>query len=139
MKFNNVVLSVLILINYGCDLKEKVDEAIIDVSGKVTDEGQPVEAALVLLVEGTDVSEGLSLANGSVTNNNGRYIILNVSPGDYYVLAVDDHNDNLQFDADTDRLGFHGTNPSAYDFIPDKITVSDQDVEDVDIVDLYSL
>jgi len=137
MKFTHIVLCAMISINFGCDLVEKVDEAIIDVSGKVTDEGQAVAGAIVLLIESADVSEGLGLANGSITDSNGRYVILNVDAGDYYVLAVEDRNSNVEFDADTDRLGFYGVNQGTLDFIPDKITVSDQDIEDIDIVDLY--
>ncbi|MCH7732819.1 MAG: hypothetical protein IIB44_09955 [Candidatus Marinimicrobia bacterium] len=139
MKLKHFVLTVVILINSGCDLKKQVDEAIIDISGKVTDEGQPVKGALVLLVESADVSEGFSLANGSITSSNGNYIILDVDEGDYYILAVDDVNSNLQFDADTDRIGFYGVDPSTNDITPDQITISDQDIEDIDIVDLYSL
>ncbi|MCG2715445.1 MAG: carboxypeptidase-like regulatory domain-containing protein [Candidatus Marinimicrobia bacterium] len=139
MKFTHIVLCAMILINFECDLVEKVDEAIIDVSGKVTDEGQVVEGAIVLLIESADVSEGLGLANGSITDSNGRYVILNVDAGDYYVLAVEDRNDNFEFDADADRLGFYGVNPGTLDITPDRITVSDLDIEDIDIVDLYSL
>ncbi len=47
MKFTHIILCAMILINFGCDL---VDEAIIDVSGKVTDEGQAVAGAIVFYI-----------------------------------------------------------------------------------------
>lgn len=132
-------LVIWILSVFSCDLQEQLEEAIIEVSGKVTDDGEAVKGALVLLVESKDVSEGLSLVNGSVTGSKGRYLILDVDPGKYYVLAVDDTNGNMEFDADTDRLGFYGVDPDANDFEPNRITVQDEDVENINIVDLYSL
>jgi hypothetical protein len=127
-----VFLLVVILVPVGCDL-------IVEISGKVSDEGQPVEGAIVLLMESTNVADGLNLANGSITDNRGNYIILNVDPGSYYILAVKDQNNNLEFDADTDQLGFYGVNPGASDLTPDKIKVSEDDLENIDITDLYSL
>lgn len=132
-------LIILILCIFSCDLKEQVEEAIIEVSGKVTDNGEAVKGALVLLVESKDVSEGLSLANGSITGSEGRYRIYDVDPGKYYVLAVDDSNGNWEFDSDSDKLGFYGVDPDANDFEPNRITVQDEDVENINIVDLYSL
>ncbi len=135
-------VTILLILSFGlmsCDLEEKIDEAIIDVSGKVTHDGSAVSGAVVLLVEGTDVSDGLSLANGSITDNSGKFTILDVQEGVYYLLAIDDTNGNLEFDEDTDRLGFHGINPEGLDLDPDPITVSDSDVENVDVTSLYSL
>jgi len=129
-------LLIVLLVSVGCDLAEKV---IVDISGKVSDEGEAIEGAIVLLVESPNITEGLNLANGSITNNRGKYIILNVDPGSYYVLAVKDQNNNLEFDADTDQLGFYGVDPGDSDLIPDKIKVAEEDLEDIDITDLYSL
>lgn len=139
MKFTPVILVVLLSIFLGCELLEEAEKAVIDISGRVTDEDQAVSGALVLLLEGTQVTDGLSLANGSITDSNGDYIILNVKAGEYYILAVDDRNGNMEFDAATDRLGFYGVDQNAQDIIPQKVVVSDQDIEDIDIVDLYSL
>ena len=123
----------------ACDLSETVDEAIVTVSGNISDDGQPVSGALVLLVDSPDSTDGISLSNGSITGSNGDYTILGVKPGTYYVMAVDDANDNLQFDIATDRLGFYGINPGANDPNPDAIVVTDDDRENIDIKYLYSL
>jgi hypothetical protein len=122
----------------GCNLLDAADEAIVDVSGKVSDEGTSIEGAIVLLVESANIADGLNLANGSVTDNRGNYTILKVDPGDYYVVAIDDDNNNLEFDADTDRLGFYGVNLNTNDLEPVKISVDEDDLEDIDITDLYS-
>ncbi|MBN2601076.1 MAG: carboxypeptidase regulatory-like domain-containing protein [Candidatus Marinimicrobia bacterium] len=136
MKDYPIFFSVLVLLVFSCDL---LDEKIIDISGKITDEGYAVSGAIILLVESTDISDGLNLSNGSISLANGKYTILNVDPGDYYVLAIDDKNSNQQFDADTDQLGFYGINPDDQDFLPNKISVADKDLENINIVDLYSL
>jgi len=126
----------LILLVFSCDL---LDKQIIDISGKITDEGSAVSGAIVLLVESANISDGLNLSNGSISMSNGKYSILDVDPGDYYVVAIDDKNNNMQFDADTDQLGFYGVNPDDLDFLPNKISVVDKDLENINIVDLYSL
>lgn len=112
----------------ACNLEEKVDEAIVTVSGNVSDDGQPLSGALVMLVESPDSSDGISLANGSITGSSGNYTILNVDPGNYYVMAVDDANDNLKFDVMYDRLGFFGIDPAVNDPEPDAIVVTDDDL-----------
>jgi len=111
----------------------------VDISGKVSDEGQAVEGAIVLLMESANVTDGLNLSNGSISDNRGNYLILKVDPGSYYVLAVKDQNNNLEFDADTDQLGFYGVDLSSSDLTPNKIKVSDKDLENINITDLYSL
>lgn len=138
MRTTRVFLSILFLLVFSCDLKDDLEDLVITVSGKVTDDGEPVVGALVLLVESKDISEGLSLSNGMVTDNSGRYTIIDVDNGKYYVVAVDDVNENAQFDADTDQLGFYGIDPDNNDYEPNRITVSDEDVKNVDIVYLYS-
>lgn len=123
----------------ACNLGEKLDEAIITVSGNVSDDGEPLSGALVMLVVSPDSSDGISLANGSITGSTGNYTILNVDPGTYYVMAVDDANDNFEFDVATDNLGFFGIDPAGNDLIPDTIVVTDDDLENIDIEYLYSL
>ena len=54
-------------------------------------------------------------------------------------MAIEDNNGNLTFDPDTDSLGFHGVDPSNLDLEPDKVTVTDEDVEDINIIYLVSL
>lgn len=139
MKKVGLIIFAVLFAYSSCNLLDSVDKKILDVSGKVSENGAAVGGAIVLLVESTDISEGLSLANGSITDNAGNYIILDVDPGDYYVLAIDDQNDNAQFDSGTDKIGFHGVNPATQDLTPDRITVAKDDLEDIDIVDLYTL
>lgn len=138
MRIPYIILAIMTLSTLSCNLEDELDDVIIDISGHVSHDGSSVAGALVLLVEETGVSEGLSLANGSITDNSGRYTILNVDAGEYYVLAVDDSDGNLQLDAETDRIGFHGVNPSGLDLEPDQITITDEDLEDIDIISLYS-
>ncbi|HDP68489.1 MAG TPA: carboxypeptidase regulatory-like domain-containing protein [Candidatus Marinimicrobia bacterium] len=133
------ILLCFILLWMGCNLLDAADEAIVDVSGKVTDNGSAVEGAIVLLIESAEISDGLNLSNGSITNSRGNYTILKVDPGKYYVVAIDDENNNLEFDTDTDRLGFYGVNRNTNDLEPDRITVDDDDLKNIDITDLYSL
>ena len=123
----------------SCGLEDELDAAIIEISGEISNGGSAVAGALVLLIEGTNVSDGLNLSNASITDNRGRYTILNVDPGEYYLLAVDDSNGNLEFDAETDQLGFHGVNPSALDLDPDLIMVEASDIENVNVTSMYSL
>ncbi|GAG89681.1 unnamed protein product [marine sediment metagenome] len=139
LKTTTPILLLLLIGVTACDLGEKVDEAIITVSGNVSDGAQPVSGALVMLVDSPDSPDGLSLANGSITSSTGNYTILNVDPGTYYVMAVDDANDNLKFDIATDKIGFFGIDPAGSDLTPDGIVVTDDDLENIDIEYLYSL
>ena len=139
MKTVTMFLAAMTLSLLSCGIEDELDKAIIDISGEVSHDGNAVSGVLVLLVEGTSIAEGFNLSNGSITDNSGLYTILGVDPGEYYLLAVDDSNGNLEFDADTDRLGFHGVNPLGLDLEPDLITVSDSDVENINVISLYSL
>jgi uncharacterized protein (DUF2141 family) len=139
MKIVTTFLAVMTLSLLSCGLEDELDKAIIDISGEVSHDGNVVAGVLVLLVEGTTIADGFNLSNGSITDNSGRYSILGVEAGEYYLLAVDDSNGNLEFDAATDRLGFHGVNPQELDLEPDLITVADSDVENIDVISLYSL
>ena len=142
-RLKKIYLLLILLFGYGCDIEEKVkagiDAAFIEISGKVTHNGSNVGGALVLLVEGTEISDGLELSNGSISGENGNYNIFEVAEGEYYVVAIEDNNGNLTFDANTDRLGFHGVDPSNRDLEPDKVTVTDEDVENINITYLVSL
>ena len=142
-RLKKIYLLLILFFGYGCDIEEKVkagiDAAFIEISGKVTHNGSNVGGALVLLVEGTEISDGLELSNGSISGENGNYNIFEVAEGEYYVVAIEDNNGNLAFDANTDRLGFHGVDPSNLDLEPDKVTVTDEDVENINITYLVSL
>ena len=95
--------------------------------------------ALVLLATSASISDGLSLSNGGITGNNGNYNIINVENGEYYIVAIEDNNSNLEFDIESDRIGFYGVDLGGLDIEPDKITVSNEDVENIDITYLTSL
>jgi uncharacterized protein (DUF2141 family) len=142
-RIKQTILALIILSSHSCDIEEKVkkgiDAAFIEVKGKVTHNGSNVSGALVLLIEGAEISDGLELSNGSITGQNGNYNIYEVSEGEYYIVAIEDNNGNLTFDADTDRLGFHGVDPSNLDLEPDMVTVTDEDVENINITYLVSL
>ena len=124
---------------YNCDLANKLDDAFIDISGTVTNNNEPVSNALVLLLTNKDISDGLSLSNGSITGNNGNYSIINVENGEYYIVAIEDNNSNLEFDIESDRIGFYGVDLIGFDIEPDKITVSNEDIDKVNITYLTSL
>ena len=130
---------IVVLGFYNCDLANKLDDAFIDISGIVTNNGEPVINALVLLVASTDVSDGLSLSNGSITGSNGNYSIINVENGEYYIVAIEDNNSNLEFDIESDRIGFYGIDLIGLDIEPDKITVSNEDIDQINISYLTSL
>ncbi len=151
-----IILLLILLFGHNCGIEDKVksdynwtmtdssgfdevDAAFIEISGKVTHEGSNISGALVLLVEGRQISDGLALYNGSITGNNGNYNIYEVEEGEYYVVAIENNNGNLTFDEDTDRFGFHGVDPSNLDLLPDKVTVTNEDVENINIIYLVSL
>ena len=113
--------------------------AFIEISGVVTENGEAVSGALVLLVASASISDGFGLSNGSITTDNGNYIIIDVDAGEYYIVAVEDSNGNLQFDIESDRLGFYGVNLDEFDIVPDIVTVSDEDIEDIHITYLTSM
>ena len=130
---------IVVLGFYNCDLENELDDAFIDISGIVTNNDEPVTNALVLLVASTDVSDGLSLSNGSITGSNGNYSIINVENGEYYIVAIEDNNSNLEFDIESDRIGFYGIDLIGLDIEPDKITVSNEDIDQINITYLTSL
>ena len=139
MKTITFLLIILLLAVISCDIDEEIDTTFIEVSGKVSENGETVNGALVLLVSNVSITEGFSLSNGSITDNNGNYRIINVEAGEYYVVAIEDNNGNLQFDTESDRLGFYGVDINELDIEPDKISVSNEDIEDINITYLSSL
>ncbi|MCK4358161.1 MAG: carboxypeptidase regulatory-like domain-containing protein [Candidatus Cloacimonetes bacterium] len=134
-----VLVFVLVIAMIGCE--DVVKELTTTISGKVTNDGEPVSGVYVILLEaGDSVSAGLSLSNGMITNSHGNYTMIAVSAGDYYVAAIDDANSNIIFDLDTDKVGYYG-DPDTLGFtIPRTIHVNKgDDLEDIDITDLYQL
>jgi len=140
MKIKFFILAVLIVITIsGCD--DVVKEVTTTISGNISNDGEAVSGVYVILLEsGDEVTQGISLSNGMITNSNGDYTMIAVSEGDYYVAAIDDANNNIIFDLDTDRVGYYG-DPDTLGFtIPRTIHVNKgDDLEDIDITDLYQL
>ena len=133
-----VLVFVLAIAMIGC--KDVVKEITTTISGKVTNEGEPVSGAYVILLDaGDSVSDSLSLSNGMITNSNGNYTMVEVSAGDHYVAAIDDANSNIIFDSD-DKVGYYG-DPDTLGFtIPRTIHVNKgDDLEDINITKLYQL
>ena len=122
----------------NCD-SAVVDAIFIDVRGNVSSAGEPVAGAIVLLVEGTDITNGLSLSNGAISNSSGDYTILKPKKGKYYVIAIDDVNNNFKYDSGTDRLGFYGVDSDNLDFSPNRITIGTEDIEGINIIDFTAL
>ena len=133
------ILIIVLLGIYNCYLENELDDAFIDISGTVTNNNEPVNNALVLLLTSKDISDGLSLSNGSITGNNGSYSIINVENGEYYIVAIEDNNSNLEFDIESDRIGFYGIDLIDLDIEPDKIIVSNEDIDQINITYLTSL
>jgi len=135
------ILAVLVVIAIsGCD--DVVKAVTTTISGNVSNDGEAVSGAYVLLLEaGDEVTQGISLSNGMITNSNGDYTMIEVSTGDYYVAAIDDANNNIVFDLDTDRVGYYGLADTLLGVtIPQTLHVSKgDDLEDIDITDLYQL
>jgi len=139
-----ILFSVLI----GCEevVEEAAQQLFTTISGTVTDDGAPVEGAIVLLIESQEsIIEGLDLTSGSISLASGSYIIsLDVEPGNYYVCAIKDENGNQSYDIDTDPIGYYGgfdTTLTVPIPSPEEVTVENEgdDIEGIDIEDMYIL
>ncbi len=132
-----LVLGCAALFILSCD---KVDEVLgITIAGNVSNAGQPVDGAIVLLVNNvSDIVGGSPLSNGSITLGNGNYTIIKVEEGTYYVCAVKDEDGNQSYDLGTDPIGWYGHPDSITGLtIPDSIIVTDDDISGIDIDTLY--
>ncbi len=139
MRLLTIISIVLLLSIENCNVKDEIDKLFIDVSGNVSEDGVPVSGALVILLSNPSITDGVSIENGSITESDGNYTIISVDEGDYYVVAVDDVNGNLQYDEGIDRFGFHGVDTQGLDILPDQISVSDEDVENIDVTEFATL
>ena len=133
-----VLVFTLAIAMFSCE--EVIKELTTTISGKVTNDGEPVSGAYVILLDAGDSIAGLSLSNGMITNSHGDYTMVGVSAGDHYVAAIDDANSNIIFDPDTDKVGYYG-DPDTLGFtIPKTIHINKgDDLEDIDITKLYQL
>ena len=144
-----IFLSLALFFVFSCDVEKKVkakidefDEAYINISGNLSHSDSSINIGIVFLLEGEvslDIDklsldlDDLQLANGTISLFNGDYTIFDVTEGEYYVVAIEDNNGNLEYDADIDRVGLHGFNLHNFDIIPDVVTIYDDDLEDIDI------
>ena len=141
MKKRFFVLAVLLVITISC-CDDVVKAITTTISGNVSNDGEAVSGAYVILLEaGNEITQGISLTNGMITNSNGNYTMIEVNAGDYYVAAIDDANNNIIFDLDTDRVGYYGVADTLLGVtIPQTLHISKgDDLEDIDITDLYQL
>ncbi|MCK4233961.1 carboxypeptidase regulatory-like domain-containing protein [candidate division WOR-3 bacterium] len=132
-----LILAVSLIVALSC---EKVEEVLgITISGNVSNAGQPVEGAYVLLVNNvSEIVAGSPLSNGSITLGNGNYTIIQVEDGTYYVVVVKDENGNTSYDLGTDPIGWYGHPDSLTGLtIPDSVIISGNDVSNIDIDTLY--
>lgn len=133
-----LMLAVSLIVALSC---EKVEKALgITISGNVSNAGQPVEGAYVLLVNNvSEIVAGSPLSNGMITLGNGNYTIIQVEDGTYYVVAVKDENGNTSYDLGTDLIGWYGHRDSLTGLtIPDPVIISGSDMSNIDIDTMYA-
>ena len=146
---NQIFLLLGLIFLFSCGVEEKVkgkideiDEAYITVSGNLSHNDSSITVGIIFLLQGSislDLEklslelDNLELVNGSISLFNGNYTIFNVTEGEYYVVAIEDNNANLEYDPNIDRVGLYGFNLYDFDPIPDIVTVTEEDVEDINI------
>ena len=121
---------------------DEIDDAYITISGNLSHNDSSITVGIIFLLEGRvslDLEklslelDNLELVNGSISLFNGNYTIFDVTEGEYYVVAIEDNNANLEYDPNIDRVGLYGFNLYNFDPIPNVVTVTDEDVEDINI------
>ena len=102
-----IITAVLVAILLGA-CSEVLEKGTI--TGKVTDDDQPVSGAIVMLLEeGELLAGGAPLSNANVTGSSGNYRIYYVEPNhNYYVCAVKDNDNDLTYTPGTDKIGYYG-------------------------------
>ena len=144
-----IFLSLGLIFLLSCGVEEKVkgkideiDDAYITISGNLSHNDSSITVGIIFLLEGRvslDLEklslelDNLELVNGSISLFNGNYTIFDVTEGEYYVVAIEDNNANLEYDPNIDRVGLYGFNLYNFDPIPNVVTVTDEDVEDINI------
>ena len=129
-----LVLMILLVVISGCNEIKKTT-----ISGTVSNSGSPVSGAIVLLLESDLLTAGVSLVNGAITNSVGKYEIIRVESGTYYIPAIKDENGNWRYDNGTDMFGWYGERDTLTGLtIPAPITVTEGDnLTGIDIDTLY--
>jgi hypothetical protein len=128
------VFLIAAIILVGCGKAQKVIAPEKGtVSGRVTNQGDPVANAFVLLLKGDSMASGQPLKNATLTNKKGEYKIWMVEPSTYYVVAIKDGNNNMMYDRGADLFGWYGHELHST-IIPDPVVVSEgKDITDIDI------
>lgn len=136
-----ILVAMNVIILSGCE--EIAQDLSSTISGTVSDDGEIVPNALVLLLEpGDTITAGLSLSNATVGKADGTYILVDVITGDHIVCAVKDVNDNLTVDAGVDLVGYHGEIDTTLGIsIPEAVTLESDgdDLENIDIDEMFVL
>lgn len=129
-----LVLMILLMAVLGCKEIKKTT-----ISGTVTNGGSPVSGAIVLLLESDLLTAGMSLKNGTFTSSEGKYEIIRVATGTYYIPAIKDENGNWKYDKDTDMFGWYGERDTLTGLtIPAPVAVTEgDDLTGIDIDTLY--
>lgn len=137
------LFALMALLIWGTGCEEVAKKLYGTISGTVRDDGSYISGALVLLLEyGDTATAGMSLSNGSATNSSGRYTIVDVEIGEYFVCAIDDNNGNLIYDPGVDAIGYYGTVDTLLGIsIPAMLKVEEegQDIDNVNIDEMYIL
>jgi len=139
-----LVLFVSLILAVSCE-KAKDEIFQVTVKGYVANGGQPVEGAVVLLLNSANIDSGESIdidksnINGSITFSDGGYTIIQVEDGTYYLVAIKDENGNKNYDLGTDPIGWYGHLDTITGLvtIPDPVIVSGEDVTGIDIDTMY--
>ncbi|MDO9575091.1 MAG: carboxypeptidase-like regulatory domain-containing protein [bacterium] len=129
-----LVLMILLMAVLGCKEIKKTT-----ISGTVTNGGSPVSGAIVLLLESDLLTAGMSLKNGTFTSSEGKYEIIRVESGIYYIPAIKDENGNWKYDNGTDMFGWYGERDTLTSLtIPAPVAVTEgDDLTGIDIDTLY--
>lgn len=133
-----LVLTVVLILSLSC---EKAKEAVVQVtiSGTITNNNQPVSGAIVLLLNESKVDSGFPIDNGSISGSDGKYTIIRVEDGTYYIAAIKDENGNKTYDLGVDPIGWYGHPDTLTGVtIPDPVEVSGNDVIGIDIDTMYT-
>jgi len=142
-----LLLGLIFLLCCGVEekVKEKIDEiddTFITISGNLSHNDSSITLGIIFLLEGRvslDLDnlslelDKLELINGSISLFSGNYTIFDVTEGEYYVVAIEDKNANLEYDPKIDKVGLYGFNLHNFDPTPNVVVVTDEDVEDINI------
>jgi len=129
-----LVLMILLMAVLGCKEIKKTT-----ISGTVTNGSSPVSGAIVLLLESDLLTAGMSLKNGTFTSSEGKYEIIRVETGTYYISVIKDENGNWKYDTGTDMFGWYGEKDTLMGLtIPAPVAVTEgDDLTGIDIDTLY--